>query len=254
MASSRHTLPPSEKLPLFSISPIPSIAPDFVAESAPLLPDRRKDVLNGRLLKGLTVVRPYGIPLIEPCTAVPGQVTAFSEALALRNPDPEVWVHFFEDDYKLERFWRQPEKYLQRLRGFAGIIGPDFSLYENMPVAQQIGNTYRNQLLAAWVQHQGVPVIPNVRLSGVESVSYALAGVPKRSTIALGLHGCTKDLSNRSHVIEEMRIVCAQLDPLNVLIYGSESYDVAKPASEVGIPVHVFTPDTWKRSRERKAA
>ena len=51
-------------------------------------------------------------------------------------------------------------------------------------------------------------MIPNVRLNGRESVHHALAGIPFRSTLALGLHGCTKLRENRSHVIAEIRMIC----------------------------------------------
>ena len=42
-----------------------------------------------------------------------------------------------------------------------------------------------NQLMGARLQADGINVIPNVRLNGRESVPYALAGIPSRSTLAL---------------------------------------------------------------------
>ena len=47
--------------------------------------------------------------------------------------------------------------------------------------------TYRNPLLRARMQADGISVISNIRLSGRESVPYALAGNPRHSTVAPGL-------------------------------------------------------------------
>jgi len=214
----------------------------------------RRDVFNGRLLAGLTVVQPYDIPAIDRCTLVPDRLVCFSEAVRMSSPDPLAWVHPYEDDYKAERFWSMPEKYFERLRGFAGVISPDYSLYRNMPTALQISNTYRNHLLGARMQSDGFNVITNVRLSGRESIPYALAGVPSHSTLALGLHGCTKSLENRPHVIEEVGIVCDYCEPTCLVVYGSPEYGVLTRPREMGIPVYVYRPDSHDRSTARRPA
>ena len=148
--------------------------------------------------------------------------------------------------------WRTPAKYLGHLRGVAGVISPDFSVYRNMPIAQQIAHTYQNQLLGARMKADGFRVIANIRLSGRGSTPYALAGAPRRSTIALGLHGCTRDKFNRRHVIGEVRIIGDGLVPQNLVVYGSAAFCVLDYRREVGIPVQVFQPDTFDRSLSRE--
>ena len=123
-----------------------------------------------------------------------------------------------------------------------------------MPRAQQIYNIYRNQLLGASMQADGCNVIPNVRLSGRDSVPFAIAGIPSCSTLALGLHGCTKQRDNRSHVVEEIRMICDLCAPANLVVYGSAAYDVLDYPRELGIPVHVYAPDSFRRSAFRKAS
>lgn len=151
-------------------------------------------------------------------------------------------------------FWRSPEKYFRKFRGFAGVICPDHSTYRNLPRAQQIDNTVRNQLLGARMQADGYDVIPNVRLNGRDSVPYALAGVPLHSTLALGLHGCTKSRENRPHVIEEIRIICDLCQPANLVVYGSDAYDVLNYPLALDIPVHVYAADSFRRSAFREAS
>lgn len=214
----------------------------------------RRDVFNGRLLSGLTLVGPYEIPKIHACTLVPDRLIAFSEALGMSRPDPQAWVHGYEDDCKIERFWRSPDRYFPKLRGFAGVICPDHSTYRNLPNAQRIYNIYRNQLLGARMQADGFNVITNVRLSGRDSVPYALAGVPSHSTLALGLHGCTRSRENRPHVIDEIRIICDSCKPANLVVYGSAAYGVLNYPLALDIPVYVYAPDSFRRSLLRATA
>lgn len=258
MTSFKRTLRPPEQAALFEIG-VGSI-PARVAISTQLA-DRptkknrdRRDVFNGRLLHGLTLVRPHDIPKIYACSLVPERLIAFSEASRMGKPDPRAWVHGYEDDYKTERFWASPERYFKKFRGFAGVISPDYSTYRNLPKAQQIYNVFRNQLLGARMQADGHNVIPNVRLSGRNSIPYALAGVPLLSTLAIGLYGCTKSRENRPRVIEEIRIICDLCMPTDLVVYGSDAYGVLNYPLALGIPIHVYDPDTFLRSSFRKAA
>jgi hypothetical protein len=257
MTSLRRTLPPDDQLGLFDLAaevggPARGLAVRTI-DSCPARKDRH-DVFNARLLKGLTVVGPYDIPRIEPCQLVPAKLIAFSEAMSMPYPDPDAWVHFYEDDHRYMGMWNKPEAQFHRLGSFAGVISPDFSVYRNIPVAQKIDHIYRNQLLGARMQADGASVIANVRLSGRSSIPYALAGAPRRSTIAIGLHGCTKDKSNRPYVIEEVAIICEELSPSSIVAYGSAGYGVLDHPRRLGVPVHVYQPDTFHRSHSRKGA
>lgn len=259
MTSVKHTLSPPAQPALFPLEAqdlprqrIPQAT--CITELIGNAPRDRRDVFNGRLIKGLTLVGHYEIPKIEACTLVPDRLIAFSEAVGMGEPDPTAWVHSYEDDYKTERLWRSPEEYFPKLRGFAGVICPDHSTYRNMPRAQQIYNIYRNQLLGASMQVDGCNVIPNVRLSGRDSIPYALAGIPSRSTLALGLHGCTRLRENRSHVIDEIRMLCDLCEPANLVVYGSAAYGVLDYPLALGIPVHVYAPDSFRRSASREAS
>ncbi len=258
MTSTRETVSSAGQLSLFDLQWLGEMPIGRAPGRRIAVPKREwrdhRDVFNARLLDGLAVVGPYDIPQIAACTAVPGSLIAFSEARGLKVPAPESWVHFYEDDYRFEQFWERPEQWIRRLRSFAGVISPDFSLYRNMPNAQQIFNTYRNQLLGARMQAEGIPVIANVRLNGRASSPHALAGAPRRSTIAIGLHGCTRARSNRRLVVEEVRIICDELAPANLVVYGGVGFGVLDYPRELGVPVHVFAPDTYTRSQFRTAA
>lgn len=215
-------------------------------------PSRCHNVQNSWMLEGLALVGIWGIPSLKPTDKIPRKLMAFSEAIQHKTAPPHTYVHFYEDDVRFKRIWNNPKKYMPKLAMFSGVIEPDFSLYANMAPAEKIYNTYRNRLLAAYMQKEGYTVIPNVRISGKESIPYTLAGIPENSVVSLGLHGCTKDVHNRITVVEEIKIICDSLNPKAIVIYGSEAYNITSYPYEKGIPVYTFKPDTYNRSRARK--
>jgi len=251
MVSNRQTLAASSELSLFPLDIVVSDLDVIVELGQCTNAVPRGDDTNSHLLADLSVAQPYGIPIVAPTNRVPEKLVSFSEAVGIPNPDPTAYVHFYENEDKIIRFWRQPEKYLPLLNGFAGLIGCDLSVYRDMEPAVKIYNTYRNFLLTAWPQSKGIAAIANVRLSGLESIDYALAGVPRESTLAIGLNGCTKDHENRSHVFEEVRLICDYCKPTALVCYGSDRYGVLDYPKECGIPVYLFKPDSYRRSKDR---
>ena len=139
------------------------------------------DVFNEFMLEGVDLAGYYQIPKIHPPRDIPEEIVPFSETVSGRSkPDIKKWVHFYEDDVKIERFWRRPKYYAQKLRDFGGFISPDYSPYADFTPSQKIWNTHRNYASGAWLQQaMGYDVIANVRTSGWDSIPYALAGAPK---------------------------------------------------------------------------
>jgi len=214
---------------------------------------RLRDPRNLRLLKGLTLVRPFDIPRIEPCNAVPEMLIAFSEAMRKGTPpDTAAWVHFYENDAKFQRFWNKPEKFFPKLHEFGGMISPDYSTNSNLPVSEQITATQQNYLLGARYQADGGQTITNVRMCGPTSAPWSTAAAPIGGTIAMGLTGCIKDPENRKLVVEEIQYVCDALAPATLLLYGDVAYGVADYPLERGIAVYAYKPDSRNRSAARR--
>lgn len=123
---------------------------------------RTGQLVNWFLLDGLELT-PAGYPVTQALSLPFGvdHLIGFNELLTCKHPE-NAGVHFFLDDYQFERFWRMPERYLYALEKCPLVIGPDFSLYTDFPAPIQHWNHYRNQLLTAWLQHNGVCAIPTV--------------------------------------------------------------------------------------------
>jgi hypothetical protein len=200
-------------------------------------------VFHAKLAKGVRYAE-YDMPVLQPVYEIPKALVLFSEAMGKNCRQFDAWVCFFEHDVKFERLWNCPERYLDRLGQFTGVVMPDFSLYRDLPYPERVHNVYRNKMLAAWLQSQGMPVIPNARLCGLESVGYALAGLPHGGTIAIGTHGCLKGRFDRMHFVEEVEAVVDILGPSAIVAYGSDAYGAFDYPRTQGIQVSVFPSKT----------
>ena len=86
-----------------------------------------KDVFNSFLVTNATYDGEEEIPVIKTSNSIPEKVISFSNAKS--KQDYDAWVHFYQDDSKIECFWRNPQKYLPMLKRYKGVISPDYSLY-----------------------------------------------------------------------------------------------------------------------------
>lgn len=136
---------------------------------------RTGQLVNWFLLDGLELT-PAGYPVTQALSLPFGvdHLIGFNELLTCKHPE-NAGVHFFLDDYQFERFWRMPERYLYALEKCPLVIGPDFSLYTDFPAPIQHWNHYRNQLLTAWLQHNGV-------WSGSRTASFSATATTSGST------------------------------------------------------------------------
>lgn len=170
------------------------------------------------MLDGIKFCGKYDFPVIRACSRIPPKLTPFN--FALTEHDKTGWLHFFIDDYQFERLWNNPMRYLPVIKSFGGVIAPNFSLFWDMPIAQQIYNCWRNRVISAWLQKEGLDVIPVVEWSDRSSLEWCLEGLPKRSTIAVQTNGCFTSAAQRMNLVRGMEHICNVLDPSTVLVYG----------------------------------
>lgn len=161
----------------------------------------------------------YDIPIIAPVYELPEirEWIRFVDVLSDRDPEGKA-VHFYVDDYKFERLWNAPERYVDKLRQYVCVTSPDFSPYGDMPLACQLFNHYRKHWVAAWLQENGVTVIPTIRCStDKRSLEWFLDGEPKKSIITMS------SMWSRAYpeeAQEEFKRVKEVLKPSKIFIYG----------------------------------
>lgn len=183
------------------------------------LDSRKNFKLN--LIDGAELVGKYGLPKIKACRSTPRNLIPFNAAKSEHSPENK-WIHFFIDDYQFERIWNVPEKYLSILKRFEGVIATDFSMLDNMPVAQRIWNCYRNRALSYWMQNKGVNIVPTVEWALYDELEWCLDGLPKQSMLAIGTYGSNKNHLSRYGLIKGVERICKELEPTGILFYGNE--------------------------------
>lgn len=124
--------------------------------------------LQHRIYEG---VGEYGIPLLEPTKFEKCEFIGFNYCRTCKEKAGKG-VHFFLDDYQFNRLWNQPNRYLPILQQFRYVMTPDFSMYTDFPKIIQIYNHYRKHWIGAYLQENGVDVIPTIsyeRLKGLKN-------------------------------------------------------------------------------------
>lgn len=177
-----------------------------------------KDIFNLKLLNNCKLTNTLQFPIIQKAITVPHNVISFNYAKTCIEPQ-KYYVHFYIDDYQFERIWHKPEHYTKLLSRFGGIIGPDFSTYTNMPIAQQIFQVYKSKLLVAYWQSRGLNVIPNISWSDLDSLNWCLEGIPKHSVISLSTNGVLKK-NIKQDFIQCYKKTIEILEPIKIIIIG----------------------------------
>lgn len=131
-------------------------------------------------------------------------------------------AHFFLDDYRFERCWKNPDSQIAELKKYDGVLSPDFSMYTNYPQAYQLWQVYRNRWCTCYWQSQGIKVIPTVSWSTPSSYKYAFLGIPKHSIVAVGTVGVLNDKNARRLFMLGFNEMLKQLEPKEILIYGNK--------------------------------
>jgi hypothetical protein len=107
--------------------------------------------------------------------------------------DESSLVSSFIHDYILERYWNNPDKYIEYFKKAKYVMSPDFSLLVGMPKPAQIWNVYRNRLVGYVWQEAGINVIPTVSWAGESSFEFCFEGVGTGSSVAISNIGCRNE-------------------------------------------------------------
>ena len=160
----------------------------------------------------------FQIPKLMPAERCPNKLICFSNVN--RMDDFSVGVHFFMDDFRFERIWKMPNRYIPLLKKFSCVLSPDFSLFADMPVAQQIWNVYRSRLLGFMMQRVGIEVIPVVSWSDKQSFEFCFDGIAKGGLVAVSSVGSIKNKYDRIRFVTGLNAMIDRLTPSSILFYG----------------------------------
>ena len=169
----------------------------------------------------------------------------------IKNPDYHIdaYVHFYIDDQKFEGpksgIWQYPEKTLDILRHFSGIITPDYSTFLDFPDPVKRYNTYRMRAFGYWIAQNGISVINNVRWGTEETWEYCFDGIPYNSIVAIGtVASKVRHLEYRPLFENGLKEMYRLLRPHTIIIYGSSNYSFFKELENIGVTIISFESDT----------
>lgn len=162
----------------------------------------------------------YGIPQIKPVNELPTtEFIGFNYAKTCKKPESKG-IHFFLDDYQFNRIWTNIDTYVPIIGKFSCAMAPDFSTYLDFPKAIQIYNHYRKHWVAAYLQEQGVIVIPTISWSDKESYSWCFDGEPCGGIVAVSSVGCMRNKESKRLFIDGWNQMISRLHPEKVVFQG----------------------------------
>lgn len=163
----------------------------------------------------------YDIPIIQPYNGdLPEEFVAFSAAAQCKQRQVKG-IHFFIDDYRFNRVWAAPEKYLPMMEQFQCVMTPDFSLYTDFPKAIQIYNHYRKHWIGAYLQERGVAVIPTIGWSTPDSYEWCFDGEPAHGVVAVSSVGTQKSKRTKELFLAGYQEMIRRLEPETIIFYGT---------------------------------
>nr|WP_288684338.1 DUF4417 domain-containing protein [uncultured Anaerobutyricum sp.] len=193
---------------------------------------RNYENLNKRIFKG---VGPYEIPQIEVTHFESCEFVGFNYAAQAKKREKKG-IHFFLDDYQFERLWKTPDRYLSMLYDFKYVMTPDFSTYTDFPKIIQIYNHYRKHWIGAYLQENGIDVIPTISWSIPDSYEWCFDGEPEGGTVAVSSVGTQKNKKTKELFILGYKEMVRRLQPETIIFYG----DVPEECTENIVKIKAF--------------
>lgn len=131
-------------------------------------------------------------------------------------------VVFYEPDVNFARLLHNPKRYVEILKRFACVAGPDFSQKIGMTPFVCFSNSWWNKALTAYFQTFGINMIPNVTWSNTASYAYAFKGLPQKSVIAINSNGIIGNPAAIYLWRKGYEEAISVLDPTLIVRYGDK--------------------------------
>lgn len=167
----------------------------------------------------------WGIPEMEATQTTGDKFLRFCDWKEEEDLSQHI-AHFYYDDYKFMSAWREPDKYIERLRQFKAVIAPDFSSYTDFPIVLQVLGAYRRNWCGAYWQYHGIDVIPDVQWGNEETYKWCFDGIPKDATVAISSLGVKrqKDWNGIEDTLfaKGFAEMMDRLHPKTILWYGDK--------------------------------
>ena len=192
-----------------------------------------KDIFGVYLLESLSFEGDYDMPVIGCFDNISkiDYLSLYSDLQDYQKTD-NTCVCFYQYDHVFDgvhglynSIIYQDEKRLalfrERFKNVKYIVGPDYSLFGDFPVALQIFNIYKSRVCMAWLKaNTNAVIIPNIRWTFDFSYEFAFDGIMKGSNIAISILGQIRDKDNRKMFFDGFKEAIDRIEPKSILVYG----------------------------------
>lgn len=206
--------------------------------------DSYRTIMKTDLINGMQTSGKWELATIYKTNAYPKNLISFDNAIC--NKNLTGWVHFFIHDSRFFRILNDPWRYFQFLSKFEGVISPDFSVFWEYPIYRQLQSIALSRELGAWMQRNGIPVIPCVRWGKENTYNFAFDGIEPGGTIAVGTVGAMREKQSRNVFENGFEPMLEALFPKRIIVYGSRRSSVFDNAEADGIEIIQFDSNTAK--------
>ncbi|MDE6669590.1 MAG: DUF4417 domain-containing protein [Muribaculaceae bacterium] len=133
---------------------------------------------------------------------------------------PGAWLNGFSDDVILDRIWKRPCDYLNKIPLGGGIIAPDFSVKLHMSPKEKEYNIFRRNAIAAIAQKYDFPTIIPLTWAEYASFEYCCNGIEPEGIYAISNIGVMNDFISRKLFRVGLMEMVRLLNPLGFILYG----------------------------------
>ena len=190
---------------------------------------RVNDVFKAFLVEGARFTEIEQYPVIEswmvPSDVGEIKIVPFNKLNRVKDIE-NYYIGFYCRDRDLKSVYNNPKRYLPMFRRAKGIIGLDFSVYDDMPIVKQKAQIYDNLSFTFYYGMRNVPVIPNVRYGNDSTKAEYLNALPKETVIAIGSYGCVRSCVEKKNFRQFLDEMLPALNPKMVVVYGAMPEDV----------------------------
>ena len=184
-----------------------------------------KDVFGFWQIKGADFSGKYEIPIVHGTSKIPESLVLFSTCEKETETKNKA-VHFYQLDENFVGCLSSEIKLTKKLdtfRKYQSVILPDYSVYRDMSLAQQIFQVYKSRAIGNFLMQNGIQIIPNVRWGDERTYEFAFEGIDKWGVVAIGAQGGYNNKDNTQYFENGFYKMLDVLDPETILCYGDLS-------------------------------
>ena len=176
---------------------------------------------------------------------LPQRATAYDKRGKI--PDKSLLLHGYIADRKLSTQLSNPESWIARFSGFAGVISPDFSICYDDPLDRRIFSVRMSRAIGALYALHGITVIPNIRWGDSRDFSFAFEGVEIGSIVAVSNHGLWRTPKLRQGFLAGLPRMIERLHPTAVYVHGTMNHPLVRELALSTCFVHLPSDATLAR-------